>query len=114
MKKSYTNETCMSHTEKLSLSKRDVRDMIQSAFMDLGGLQRLVEWANDPSSPGNLGTFYTQIWSKIIPKEVQAKIDTNQRMNIVWDNDSQLIEDYEPEDSMSVTDMVMSEAEDDE
>jgi hypothetical protein len=51
---------------------RDAKAMVQLAFEDLGGLQRLVEWANVPA---NLGTFYTQIWGKIIPKDVKAEID---------------------------------------
>lgn len=51
---------------------KDAKAAIQLAFEDLGGLERLVEWANNPA---NLGTFYTQIWSKIIPKDVKAEID---------------------------------------
>ena len=50
---------------------KDAKACIQIAFEDLGGVERLIEWAN---SPGNLGTFYTQIWSKIIPKAVDASL----------------------------------------
>ena len=50
---------------------KDAKAMIQMAFNDLGGLQRLVEWANHPA---NLGTFYTHLWAKIIPKEAKAEL----------------------------------------
>jgi hypothetical protein len=50
---------------------KDAKAIIQLAFEDLGGLPRLVEWANNP---GNIGQFYTQIWSKIIPKDVKAEM----------------------------------------
>ena len=49
---------------------KDAKAAIQIAFENLGGLDRLVDWANQPQ---NLGTFYTQIWSRIIPKELNAK-----------------------------------------
>lgn len=49
---------------------RDAKAAIQLVFEDLGGTQRLLEWAN---APGNLGIFYTQIWSKIIPKDIKAE-----------------------------------------
>lgn len=49
---------------------RDAKAMIQLAFEDLGGLPRLVEWANNPA---NLTAFYTQIWSKIIPKDIKQE-----------------------------------------
>lgn len=53
--------------KKLTL---DAKAAIQLAFEDLGGTDRLIEWANEP---GNLGQFYTQIWSKIIPKDVKTE-----------------------------------------
>lgn len=52
---------------------KDAKAMIQMAFEDLGGLPRLVLWANE--TPGNLSAFYTQIWSKIIPRDVKADFD---------------------------------------
>jgi hypothetical protein len=51
---------------------KDAKAAIQIVFEDLGGISRLTEWANQP---GNLGTFYTQIWSKIIPKDIKAEVD---------------------------------------
>ena len=53
--------------KKLTL---DAKAAIQLAFEDLGGTDRLIGWANEP---GNLGQFYTQIWSKIIPKDVKTE-----------------------------------------
>lgn len=53
---------------------QDAKAAIQLVFEDLGGTSRLLEWANNPA---NLGVFYTQIWSKIIPKDVKAEVDGN-------------------------------------
>ena len=50
---------------------KDAKAMIQLAFQDLGGLPRLVEWANQPQ---NISQFYTQIWSKIIPKDIKSEV----------------------------------------
>lgn len=50
---------------------KDAKAMIQLAFEDLGGLPRLVEWANNPA---NISQFYTQIWSKIIPKDIKSEV----------------------------------------
>jgi len=59
---------------------QDAKAMIQLAFEDLGGLPRLVEWANNPT---NLGTFYTQLWSKIIPKDIKAEVDQSITIEVV-------------------------------
>ena len=50
----------------------DMIGTIHSAFDDLGGLCRLVEWAN--ASPQNLTSFYTQLLPKIIPKAIDATL----------------------------------------
>ena len=50
---------------------KDAKAVIQMAFEDLGGLPRMVEWANNPA---NIGQFYTQIWSKIIPKDIKSEV----------------------------------------
>jgi len=67
---------------------KDAKAMIQLAFEDLGGLPRLVEWANNPA---NLSQFYTQIWSKIIPKDIKSEITGNEggpvKMSICWNTD---------------------------
>lgn len=65
---------------------KDAKAMIQLAFEDLGGLPRLVEWANNPA---NLGTFYTQIWSKIIPKDIKAEVDQSITIEVVKFGDDQ-------------------------
>ena len=65
---------------------QDAKAMIQLAFEDLGGLPRLVEWANNPA---NLGTFYTQLWSKIIPKDIKAEVDQSITIEVVKFGDDQ-------------------------
>lgn len=99
--------------DSLPKLNKDARATILLAFEDLGGLPRLVQWANDANSPQNLSTFYTQIWAKIIPKEIAAKIDTNQKLNITWDCDTEAITDYTTEDGISVNDLIEA-SEDDE
>lgn len=99
--------------DSLPKLNKDARATIMLAFEDLGGLPRLVAWANDSSSPQNLSTFYTQIWAKIIPKEIAAKIDTNQKLNITWDCESETIADYTIEDGISVNDLIESAEDDD-
>jgi hypothetical protein len=73
---------------------RDAKAMIQLAFEDLGGLPRLVEWAN---SPANLSQFYTQIWSKIIPKDIKQEVSGAEggpvKMSISWNLSPEDIED---------------------
>jgi hypothetical protein len=49
----------------------DARLVIQEAFEGLGGLPRLIEWANRPE---NLSQFYCQIWNKIIPKDIKSEL----------------------------------------
>ena len=53
---------------------RDAKAAIQLAFEDLGGVPRLVQWAQ-ANNGANLGQFYTQIWSKIVPRDVKAELD---------------------------------------
>jgi len=64
---------------------KDAKAMIQMAFEDLGGLQRLVEWANNPA---NISQFYTQLWSKIIPKDIKSEVTGAEggpvKMSISW------------------------------
>lgn len=49
-----------------------IKEIIATAFDELGGLERLVIWAN--RSQRNLGAFYTKIWVKIIPTTVTGTI----------------------------------------
>lgn len=60
---------------------KDAKAAVQLAFENLGGVPRLVQWAN--SSPVTLGMFYTQIWGKIIPKDIKAEVDGNITLEIV-------------------------------
>jgi hypothetical protein len=68
---------------------KDAKAAIQLAFEDLGGLPRLVEWANNPA---NLSQFYTQIWAKIIPKDIKqentGKNGGPMKMVLTWDDTS--------------------------
>jgi len=67
---------------------QDAKAMIQLAFQDLGGLPRLVEWANNPA---NLSQFYTQIWSKIIPKDIKSEVSGEGggpvKLSVSWEKD---------------------------
>jgi hypothetical protein len=73
---------------------KDAKAMIQLAFEDLGGLPRLVEWANNPA---NISQFYTQIWSKIIPKDIKSEVTGANggavKMSISWMSDPEAIEE---------------------
>jgi hypothetical protein len=51
---------------------RDAKAAIQLVFENLGGVPRLTEWAN--SSPQTLASFYTQIWPRIVPKDIKSEI----------------------------------------
>lgn len=68
---------------------KDAKAMIQLAFEDLGGLPRLVEWANNPA---NTGQFYTQIWAKIIPKDIKSEVTGENggpvKITMCWDDES--------------------------
>ena len=69
---------------------QDAKAAIQLVFEDLGGTTRLLEWANNPA---NLGVFYTQIWSKIIPKDIKAEVDGNLTVVISKFGELESIED---------------------
>lgn len=64
---------------------KDAKAAIQLVFEDLGGANRLKEWAN--ANPENLKAFYTQIWPKIIPKDVKAEVTgkNGQPMRMVFE-----------------------------
>lgn len=51
---------------------KDAKAIIQIAFENLGGLPRLIEWAN--ASPQNLTQFYTSIWPRIVPKDIKSEV----------------------------------------
>ena len=76
--------------------QQDAKAAIQLAFEGLGGLPRLIEWANNPA---NISQFYTQIWAKIIPKDIKSEVTGAEggpvKMSISWNSSSpgQAIED---------------------
>lgn len=77
----------------------DAKHIIQMAFQDLGGLPRLIEWANNPA---NTGTFYTQIWSKIIPKDIKSTVTGEDggpvKMVIAWDDEAKKVSTEDDEE----------------
>jgi hypothetical protein len=86
---------------------KDAKAMIQLAFEDLGGLPRLVEWAN--ASQQNLGDFYKTIWCKIIPKDIKAEVDGNITIEIVKYGDSTYaIQDQPHKEKMIIHDVIES------
>ena len=48
----------------------NAKQLLQAAFEDLGGVERMVKWANEDSK--NLGDFY-RIWARIIPADVKVE-----------------------------------------
>lgn len=72
----------------------DAKVAIQMAFEGIGGMSRLIEWANNPA---NISQFYTQIWSKIIPKDIKQEISGENggpvKMSISWMADTSNAED---------------------
>jgi len=99
--------------DSLASMNKDARAMIHLAFDDLGGVDRLVKWANDPEHPGNLSAFYTQIWSKIIPREVKAEHSGKDGGPIIisWQGPQGLtqLEAGNVEDAVIATDMTMED-----
>lgn len=70
------------NTKPVTALLKDAKAAIQLAFEDLGGVPRLVQWAN-ANNGANLGAFYTQIWTKIIPKDVKAELDGKITVEVV-------------------------------
>lgn len=54
---------------------REAKEMIALAFEGLGGLEALIETADKSDSMRM--TFYTQLYSKLIPISVQGHVDVN-------------------------------------
>lgn len=50
---------------------RTVKEAIQMAADQLGGVDRLVLWAKE--DPANERAFWTQIYTKLLPLEVKAE-----------------------------------------
>lgn len=46
---------------------RQAKENLEEAFFKLGGTAALVKWAK-----ANKGEFYTKLWARLIPKDVQV------------------------------------------
>jgi hypothetical protein len=53
----------------------DVKEAINHAADRLGGPERLASWAKE--SPENERAFWTQVWVKIVPKDINASVTVN-------------------------------------
>lgn len=47
---------------------QQAKEAIEYAFNGLGGAEGLLEWAQ--SDPANQKIFYSQVWTKILPKDM--------------------------------------------
>ena len=97
----------MAAGDTLPKLNRDAKAMIHLAFEDLGGLPRLVEWANQPA---NIGTFYTQIWSKIIPKDIKAEVDQSITIEVVKFGEDQYAIQHDTDRIVMNTNQIIEEA----
>lgn len=52
---------------------QSAKDMIQNAADELGGLQRMVAWVKE--SPENEKHFWTSIYPKLLPLQVNANVN---------------------------------------
>ena len=63
----------------------DAKVAIQMCFENLGGVEALTKWAMNPA---NTSQFYTQIWSKIIPKDIKSEVSGKEggpvKLSISW------------------------------
>src|SRR2546425_8751564 len=59
----------------------EAKRMIALAFEGVGGLEQLIEWAKDHQT-----AFYTQVYAKLIPLQVQGEINAN-----IKDGDGKLL-----------------------
>lgn len=85
---------------------RDAKAAVQLVFEQLGDTERLLEWANNPA---NLGVFYTQIWSKIIPKDIKADIDGQIVIEVAQFGSDKLIEERQKREAIEVSSKLIGE-----
>jgi len=86
--------------KKPSVIKADMVAFIHDAFESIGeqegltGLQAFTQWA---ANPANKSQFYTQIWAKLIPKDIKQEVSGKDggpvRMSISWMTDTSTVED---------------------
>jgi hypothetical protein len=55
-----------------------VREAFQQAFMDIGGVEALAEWARQP---GNRGAFYS-LYARLIPQQLEGSGDPSKPLII--------------------------------
>jgi hypothetical protein len=92
--------------------KRDMIAFVQDAFEGIGeeqgltGLQAFTKWA---SNPANQSQFYTQIWAKLIPKDIKSTITGDEggpvKLSISWLADpsiaeAELVDDEDDNDTV--------------
>jgi hypothetical protein len=58
------------------------REAIQTAFDELGGVPALVDWAK--RSDEHRKVFYSQIWTKVLPLQIDAKLATVTPEDLAW------------------------------
>ena len=60
------------------------KNVITQAAEQLGGTERLVQWAKE--NPGNERAFWTTIYPKVLPLQINAEIEGNiaVRGALVW------------------------------
>ena len=81
---------------------QDAKVAIQMAFEGIGGIPELIKWAQNPA---NQSQFYTQIWAKIIPKDIKQEVSGENggpvKMMISWNTgiEDAIIESIEEDDS---------------
>lgn len=80
--------------------KADVMAFVHDAFEGIGanqgitGLEAFTNWA---SNPANQSQFYTQIWSKLIPKDIKSSVtgENGGPVKLIMSWDTSTIEDAE-------------------
>lgn len=57
----------------INKSTRQVKEAIEAAFEELGGIDSLVEWGRNKPD-----LFYGQVWPKLLPLQVNGNLNINQ------------------------------------
>lgn len=65
----------------LNKSTHDVRNAILMVAEGLGGAPRMIEWAKE--DPQNERLFWTQVYPKVLPREVKAEIAGGMTLTLV-------------------------------
>jgi len=62
-------------------STRQAKEAIEYVFDSLGGAEALKTWVQ--SDPLNERVFYSQVWPKILPKEIKADVTHRGWFNVL-------------------------------